>query len=114
MRALLTAVLALSLVAGPTLVAYAADESIGQKVDDAAITTKVKAKLTTEHAKNLVKISVDTTDGVVHLKGTVPTESDKAEAERLARSTNGVREVMNDLQVEGTTGSTPSASPGTK
>jgi hyperosmotically inducible periplasmic protein len=114
MRALLTAVIALALVGGPTVVTYAADETIGQKIDDTAITTKVKTKLTTERAKNLVKVHVETKDGVVHLQGTVPSETDKAEAERLARSTSGVREVMNELQVEGATGSTPSASPGTK
>ncbi|TMQ19516.1 MAG: BON domain-containing protein [Candidatus Rokuibacteriota bacterium] len=109
MRALFSAVFVLMLVAAPTLVAYAADTSVGTKVDDTGITTKVKAKLTAERAKNLVSVHVDTTDGVVHLQGTVPTEADKAEAERLARSTNGVREVTNDLQV-----SNPSASPSTK
>jgi len=108
MRALLSAVFVLMLVATPTLVAYAADTSVGTKVDDTAITTKVKAKLTAEKAKNLVKVHVDTTDGVVHLKGTVATEADKAEAERLARSTDGVKEVTNDLEV-----SNPSASPST-
>jgi osmotically-inducible protein OsmY len=46
----------------------------------------------------------------VSLKGSVPTEADKAEAERLARGTDGVKEVMNELTVS----SSPSASPDTK
>lgn len=50
----------------------------------------------------------DTRDGIVHLEGKVPTADDKAEAERLARHTKGVRDVVNNLRVEETS---PSASP---
>jgi osmotically-inducible protein OsmY len=37
-------------------------------------------------------------DGVVHLDGTVPTEADGMEAERLAIQTAGVKSVTNDLK----------------
>jgi len=114
-RSLLSAFVVLALLAGSIQLASAADTSIGTKVDDSAITTKVKAKLTADHAKNLVKVHVDTEKGVVHLKGTVPTDADRAEAERLARDTSGVTDVVNELQVASSaTGSTPSASPSTK
>jgi len=114
-RSLLSAFVVLALLAGSIQLASAADTSIGTKVDDSAITTKVKAKLTADHAKNLIKVHVDTEKGVVHLKGTVPTDADKAEAERLARDTSGVTDVVNELQVASSaTGSTPSASPSTK
>ena len=111
MRALLSAVVVVALLAGPIQAARA--QTIGEKLDDTAITTKVKAKLTKERAKNLVAVKVKTQDGVVHLEGTVPTEADKAEAERLVRDTSGVKDVTNDLQVA-STGTTPSpaASPG--
>jgi osmotically-inducible protein OsmY len=59
----------------------------------------VKAKLTKERAKNLVSVNVDTKDGAVHLKGTVPNEEAKAEAEKLAKDTDGVVSVTNDLKV---------------
>jgi hyperosmotically inducible protein len=84
--------------------------TVGERVDDAKITTNVKAKLGADSVKNLVKVDVDTQDGVVRLQGTVPTAADKAEAERLARGVNGVRDVMNDLRVEAPSAS-PSASP---
>jgi hyperosmotically inducible protein len=113
MRTLLSVAVALTLVAGPTVVTYAADSSFGEKLDDATITTKVKAKLTKERPKNLIDVKVETNNGVVHLQGTVPTASDKAEAESLARSTSGVRGVTNDLQIASTSSATPSASPGT-
>ena len=109
MRRLLGAIVVLTMITGPAMVAGAADTKIGQKVDDTAIHTKVKAKLGTEHAKNLVRVNVDVKDGVVELKGTVPTEADKAEAERLARATDGVKEVKNELVI-----ASPSASPSTK
>ena len=92
-------------VGGPAL---AADRSIGEKMDDAKITTSVKTKLTADRMKNLVDVSVETDDGIVRLSGKVPTVEDKFEAERIARRTKGVREVRNELRVENPS---PSASP---
>ena len=93
MRALLGAGVALMLVAGSPLLADAG------AAEDAMITTKVKTKLTTERVKNLVSVNVDTKDGVVHLKGTVQNEQAKADAERLAKDTDGVVSVTNDIKV---------------
>ena len=93
------------------LVAQAADRSVGEKMDDAKITTAVKTKLTADRMKNLVDVSVETDDGIVRLTGKVPTAEDKFEAERIARRTKGVREVRNELKVEA---ASPSASPKNK
>ena len=93
MRALLGAVVALTLVAGSPFLADAGT------AEDAMITTKVKTKLTADRVKNLVSVHVDTKDGVVHLKGTVPTEAAKSEAEKLAKETDGVVSVTNDISV---------------
>ena len=101
------ALMALAVLGGP---AWAADRSVGEKMDDAKITTAIKTKLTTERVKNLVDVSVETNDGVVRLTGKVPTAEDKFEAERIARRTKGVREVANELRVE----ANPAASPRTK
>ena len=111
-RLVLCALAAMLVVSvGPTPKTWSADQTVREYVDDALITTTVKAKLAKEHAKNLVKVNVDTQDGIVNLKGTVPTAKDKAEAERLARDTKGVRDVTNTLRVEAAETS-PSASPG--
>ena len=112
-------VLMLSILLGIATVAptvHAQDSTIGQKVDDATITTKVKTKLVAERAGNMVKVNVDTTDGVVRLRGTVPTTEDKRKAEELTRLTAGVRRVVNELTVDGVAAdrtTTPSASPAT-
>jgi len=99
MRALLGTFVVLTLLVGSAIVADATGKSTGAKVDDATITAKVKTKISTDQAKSLVKVNVDTKDGVVHLQGTVPTPEDKARAERLARDTDGVVSVKNDLKV---------------
>jgi hyperosmotically inducible periplasmic protein len=93
MKRFLGALVVLTLLAGPAFVADAGT------AEDAMITSKVKTKLTTDRVKNLVSVNVDTKDGVVHLKGTVPTEEAKAEAERLAKTTEGVLSVANDIKV---------------
>jgi hyperosmotically inducible protein len=74
-------------------------KTIGAHVDDAAITTKVKAKLAGDALLNTFNIDVDTHAGVVTLSGRVATAAARAEAERLARETKGVEDVRNDLQV---------------
>jgi hyperosmotically inducible protein len=117
MKRFFIAIAILAALGGGSSLALATNhQTVGDKVDDAAITTKVKAKLTADRLKNLWAIEVETVDGVVHLKGNVPTAADKAEAERVARQTSGVRSVRNELRVQaaGTrdTG-TPAASPAT-
>ncbi len=102
--AFVVALMTLAVFGGP---AQAADRSVGEKIDDAKITTAVKTKLATDRVKNLVDVSVETNDGVVRLSGKVPTVEDKFEAERIARRTKGVREVSNELRVD----ASPSASP---
>jgi len=101
-----TMVLAVTIMTAPS---GAADRSIGEKMDDAKITTAVKSKLAADRVKNLVDVSVETNDGTVRLTGKVPTAEDKFEAERVARRTTGVREVKNELRVE--SNASPSASP---
>jgi hyperosmotically inducible protein len=68
--------------------------------DDAAITANVKSRLTTDPDVSGLSIDVDTLDGVVTLFGTVNSERERAEAERLARNTDGVKAVRNQIQVQ--------------
>jgi hyperosmotically inducible protein len=86
-----------------TLGACASTQSPGQQVDDAAITSKVKAKLTADPEINPFNIDVDTDAGVVSLRGTVEDPEAKTQAERLARNTEGVVSVRNEISVGETT-----------
>jgi len=75
-------------------------QSPKRQIDDGAISTTVKAKLTADRFSNIVNIEVNVTNGIVALAGEVPNAQVKAEAEREARSVDGVRGVNNNLQVK--------------
>lgn len=69
-------------------------------VRDSVITTKVKAKLASEHLSSLAKVHVDTdANGIVWLSGTVPTHEAAERAVELARATEGVVSVKSGIQV---------------
>ena len=67
--------------------------------NDPGITTAVKSKLAADERTSAMKIDVDTQSRVVTLSGTVPTQSEKAAAEQIARGTEGVSSVVNNLTV---------------
>ena len=71
----------------------------GRNVDDAALTASVNAALVSDKPSNFTRIDVDTTNGVVALNGTVENPEQRARAEQLASRVNGVKKVVNNLQV---------------
>jgi hyperosmotically inducible periplasmic protein len=85
--------LAVTLVTGG--VAFAA-----QDVTDAATTAAVKSKFLGDTKVSGLNINVDTKDNVVTLTGTVHSAAEKAEALRLAKTTKGVKSVVNNLTVD--------------
>ncbi|HEX3557305.1 MAG TPA: BON domain-containing protein [Thermoanaerobaculia bacterium] len=91
--AFLALVLALALNACKTTV------PVREQVDDASITTKVKARLAADGDINPFNIDVDTNEGVVTLQGRVKTQEIRTKAERLARETGGVKRVINLVKV---------------
>jgi osmotically-inducible protein OsmY len=76
-----------------------AAERTGEVIGDAAITTAVKTKFLADTAVSGLRIDVDTTDGVVTLRGTVPNAAEKARAIELARDTKGVKSVKDQLKI---------------
>jgi osmotically-inducible protein OsmY len=66
---------------------------------DAAITTAVKTRLAADSRVSALKIDVDTSNGIVTLKGRVRSPAEADQAVRLARDTNGVARVVNELTV---------------
>ena len=91
--------LLLSLVGAQAAMTADKSEKVEQYVDDAAITTAVKAKLAADKMKTLVRVSVDTVGGVVTLTGTVESANQKKHAEEVARGVKGVSKVVNNLQI---------------
>jgi osmotically-inducible protein OsmY len=68
-------------------------------LDDTTITTKVKAAFASGKGINSNDIHVTTTAGIVTLGGQVQNTKTAARVEAIARNTNGVRGVTNDLRV---------------
>jgi len=79
-------------------------------LNDAGITARVKAKLIADPEVAAVHIDVDTVDGRVTLNGKVASADQRAEAEKLARHTEGVIDVVNLIQVAGEPPPAPPAS----
>ncbi len=79
--------------------ACATTRTAGTQLDDATVTSKVEAKLAGDPQVSGFNVDVDTMDGVVTLRGEVESATAKAEAEKLARDTEGVRGVRNELSV---------------
>jgi hyperosmotically inducible periplasmic protein len=72
-------------------------ETAGEYVDDATITTKVKAAMFDDPSVKVMQIGVETMQNVVQLSGFVDSAQTKARAGELAGSVTGVRQVKNDL-----------------
>ncbi len=71
----------------------------GNSVGDAGLTTKVKTKFLADNDISGLKIDVDSKNGIVTLTGNVPTAAGKALALKVARSTDGVKSVVDRLKV---------------
>jgi hyperosmotically inducible periplasmic protein len=68
---------------------------------DAAITARVKTALMADEQVKGLRIDVDTKDAEVTLKGALDTDEQVARAVTVARTVEGVRDVINRLSVKG-------------
>lgn len=76
------------------------ERSAGTVIDDSAITAKVKAALVEDKQVSALKIKVQTRQGVVTLRGTVPSAEAGQHALQLAAGIEGVKDVKSDLTVK--------------
>jgi hyperosmotically inducible periplasmic protein len=96
--------LAFAILAGATLITSGCavvrdQESVGAYVDDAAITTAIKAKFVEDKMVDAGAIKVETLKGTVSLSGFAKSNAEKVQAEYIARNSKGVRQVLNNLTV---------------
>jgi hypothetical protein len=66
---------------------------------DAGITADVKTSLASDESVSAFDVDVDTREGVVTLTGTVPSMMAKDRAVEIARTSDGVRDVIDNLRV---------------
>jgi osmotically-inducible protein OsmY len=97
LRTLFASFLILALVAcAPT----AKREGTGEYIDDALITTKVKAALAADPNVKATEVNVETFKGMVQLSGFVSSKESIQKAIDIARGVSGVRGVKNDMTVK--------------
>ncbi|RGE45332.1 BON domain-containing protein [Comamonas testosteroni] len=103
-RQLTQAILAATVI-GSSLVAITGcsvardQQSVGSYVDDAGITTAIKAKFAEDKTVAATSISVETLKGQVQLSGFAKSQDEKNRAESIARDTKGVTSVRNSIVV---------------
>lgn len=98
-HAVLAAAAALTLVQLAGCAVARDQQTVGSYIDDAAITTRVKARMAEDKTVSATSISVETLKGTVQLSGFAKSADERATAERIARSTPGVQAVRNDILV---------------
>ncbi|MEO5676247.1 MAG: BON domain-containing protein [Usitatibacter sp.] len=99
-KSLLAAVLFGSAIAiGSVGCSHLGDKSAGEMIDDATITTKVKAKFVEDPLVKAMDIKVNTYQGVVQLSGFANSMAEAEKAGQIARNTAGVKSVKNDIRL---------------
>jgi osmotically-inducible protein OsmY len=76
-----------------------ATETIGEKIDDASITSQVKYALLSHKTTSALKTKVTTTDGVIGITGEATSDAEKSLVTKLAQDVRGVRSVNNNMTV---------------
>lgn len=73
--------------------------TVGQFVDDSAITTQVKARFAESPEVSAMSINVETLNGTVQLAGFAKSANERNAAESIARKVNGVKSIKNDIVI---------------
>lgn len=98
-RAIAFAALAGITIIGSGCAVGRGQQSAGAYVDDAAITTAVKAKFAEDKTVSATSISVETLNGTVQLSGFAKSGAEKMQADNIARGVKNVKSVRNDIVV---------------
>lgn len=97
--ALSAAITAAALISMSGCAVSRGQETVGSYVDDATITTTVKAGFVDSKQVDAASIHVETLNGTVMLSGFAKNATERSTAERIARDTKGVRSVKNEIAV---------------
>lgn len=73
------------------------DRTIGEGIDDAAASQRVKARLLAADSTAFAEVDVEVANGSLLLSGAVPTEEHRVAAETIARSVRSLDYVYNEL-----------------
>ena len=74
--------------------------TIGEKIDDASITSQVKYALLSHKATSALKTKVTTNEGVIVITGEAASDAEKSLVTKLAKDVRGAKSVNNDMTVK--------------
>jgi osmotically-inducible protein OsmY len=77
-----------------------AEQTAGEKMDDASITAQIKTALLIHRSTSSVKTKVETRDGEVTLTGIAKNDAEKSLVTKLVTDIKGVTGVNNKMTVE--------------
>ncbi len=77
------------------------DGTIGERIDDASITTQVKYALLSHKSTSALQTMITTIDGVVSVSGEAASDAEKSLVTKLAKDIRGVTSVDNNMPVKG-------------
>lgn len=102
-KTLQSSLVAMAAVAGlltlPGCAVTRGQSTVGAYVDDATITTQIKARMAENKQVDAISIKVETLNGTVMLSGFAKNQTEKNTAEDIARGVNGVKSVRNEIAV---------------
>lgn len=96
---LIAAMTAIALLTAAGCAVTRGQETVGAYVDDAGITTLIKARFVENKQVDAASIKVETLNGTVMLSGFAKSSVEKNTAENIARGVNGVKAVRNEIAV---------------
>lgn len=77
-----------------------ATTTVGEKIDDASITSQVKYALLSHKSTSALKTKVTTKDGVVRITGDANSDAERSLVTKLASDVRGTKSVTNDMTVK--------------
>jgi len=98
-HSIIAAAAAIALITASGCAVTRGQETVGAYVDDASITTKIKARFVDNPDVDTLSIKVETLNGTVMLSGFAKSATEKSTAEVLARKVEGVKAVKNEIAI---------------
>ena len=97
--ALIAAMTAAALLTATGCAVTRGQETTGAYIDDAALTTRIKARFVENKQVDAASIRVETLNGTVMLSGFAKSTTERNTAEAIARGVNGVKSVRNEIAI---------------
>lgn len=76
------------------------EKTTGETIDDQLIVSSIKTRLLASSKVSGLNMNVDSSKGVVTLRGFAKTEAEREKAIEIARSVSGVRDVVSKLDLQ--------------